>query len=485
MRAGAATTARASVIGFDVVYSGRILVLALATVFPAGCSPDSPPNVVVIVLDTVRVDHLSCYGYARKTTPNLDALAAGADRYTLARATAPWTLPSHASLFTGKFSHEHGAEARRTTGGEFFDSWPLDPSELTLAEMFGEQGYRTGAFAANAAYVNARHGLDQGFDVFESQKRRAPEINAAALEWLEAPAGEAKLAGAPHFLFLNYMDAHRKYNVAPLAPERAGELPAPPARDVGDLLDELCSAILDSEPPPAPEMVQRVVDAYDLGLANLDAALGELFGELKRRGLYDDALIVVTSDHGEYFGEHDLVEHSKDVYEPALRIPLIVKRPGQVKGRVLDEPLSIADVPRLVLEELPGKFSDYAKRFPGSSKERGLLAELRYTRSKDFAAPYGKRFDRERTVLYSGHWKLIRSSDERHELYDLRSDPQERDNLFGSKPEEAKKLLARVKALTLHRRTYEGDPTPPPLTPEEEQVLRETGYAGDDADRDE
>jgi arylsulfatase A-like enzyme len=441
----------------------------------AACGSPQPPPVVLIVLDTIRADHLSCYGYARPTSPNLDRFAAQADLYRLARSTAPWTLPSHASLFTGKFPHEHGAESRATPEG-VTDGWPLAQDEVTLAEALAGEGYRTGAFAANFAYVNARYQLDQGFATFSSEKRRAPEINAAALAWLDAPPADPKAAGAPFLLFLNYMDAHRRYNVAPLPPGRAEELPAPPARDVGELLDELVSAVLAQEAPPPPELVQGAIDAYDLGIANLDRALGELFDELRRRGLYDQALIVVTSDHGEYFGEHDLVEHSKDVYEVALRIPLLIKRPGQRAGRVLDDPLTIADVPRLVLEQLSDELRELAPRFPGSSGDRGRLAELRYTRPKDLAAPYGERFRRERSVLYAGRWKLIRSSDGAHELYDLEKDPTESHNLFADQPEEARKLLLRLKSLTLARRRYDGDPPPEPLTADELRALDELGY---------
>lgn len=451
-------------------------VAALA--LSAACGTQSPPpNVLVIVLDTVRADHLSCYGYPRPTTPRIDALAAGADRYTRARSTAPWTLPSHASLFTGKFPHEHGADARKTVQGQFFDSWPLDANEWTLAEALAAEGYRTAAFVANAAYVNERHGLAQGFEVFKSEKMRAPDVLAAALAWIQGGQGDA--ARKPYFLFLNFMDAHRKYNVAPLAPERAAQLPAVPTRDVGELLDELVQTVLATENTPSEQLVSDVIDAYDLGLANADHALGQLFDALRAAGTLDNTLIVITSDHGEYFGEHDLVEHSKDVYEPVLSIPLIVKRPAQSAGRVLDAPLSIADVPRIVFESLPQDKRASASRFPGSSPERGLLAELRYTRSKDMGAPYGKRFDRERAVFYSNHWKLIRSSDGQHELYDLSKDPRELANLFTERADEAKKLMARLHALTLNRRTYEGDPIPPPLTADELRTLRETGYAGD------
>jgi arylsulfatase A-like enzyme len=438
-----------------------------------GCGREEPADVILIVLDTVRADHLGCYGYARPTTPNLDAFAKHADRYALARSTAPWTLPSHASLFTGRFPHEHGADARKS-GEVFFDAMPLPDNELTLAEMLASEGYATAGIAANFAYVTEGRGLAQGFQHFENVRGRGPLVEAKALEWLAAR--RATPERAPRFLFLNFMDAHRKYNVTPLEGARASELPPPPARDAGEMLDDFCHSVLMEEAPPAPGLVAEVIDAYDLALANLDASVGRVLDDLRRSGEYDDALILVTSDHGEYFGEHDLVEHSKDVYEPALRVPLIVKRPGQTEGRVLEEPISLADVPKLILAELPERFEAYAPRFPGSSRERGMLAELRYTREKDMKQPYGKRFDRERTVLYSGSWKLIRSSDGRHELYHLANDPGETTNLFESRREVADKLLLRAQYLTYQRRTFEGDPPLEPMSEEMKKAIEEIGY---------
>ncbi|MCC7011617.1 MAG: sulfatase [Planctomycetes bacterium] len=449
-----------------------VIAAALLGLCAACDAQPAHPSLLVIVLDTVREDHVSAYGYPRRTTPAVDALAAQADRYENARSTAPWTLPSHASLFTGRFPHEHGAEARKTVDGQFFDAWPLSDEQLTLAEALESEGYSTAAFAANAGYVTERYGLSQGFQQFTSKRMRGDEVVDRALDWIGS-------GGRPFFVFLNLMDAHRKYNVEAVADAAARNLPAPPDLDAGQLLDLLCVSVLETAEAPSPELVQRVQDAYDLGIANADLALGRLFDELRARGLFDDTVIVVTADHGEYFGEHDVVEHSKDVYEPGLCIPLIVKHARQSAGRVIDAPTSIADVPRIVLGSMPAPLAALAKQFPGSSADRGLLAELRYTRQKDMSASYGKRFDRERSVLYVGSWKLIRSSDGQHELYDLASDPKELRNVFESRPEVSAKLMARLHALTLQRRTFEGDPIPPPLTADELRTLRETGYAGD------
>lgn len=440
---------------------------------PSSDAPRTPPNVIVLVLDTVRPDHLSCYGYARPTTPNLDALAAIADRYTQARSTAPWTLPSHASLFTGLFPFQHHADAF-LKDGQVEDARPLSSEALTLAEVLKQEGFATGAFAANTGYLNRNSGLDQGFDKYVCGRVDASRMSSAALEWLADPATRA-----PFFLFINYMDAHRTYNTAVLGPERAAQLPAPPpeGETADTYLDALCEHVLGQETPPDPELVRKTIDAYDLALANLDAGVAELLDGLKRAGRFDDALIVVCADHGEYFGEHDLAEHSKDVYEAAMRIPLIVKRPRQREGRVIDQPISIADVPKLVFASFPDEIAQrQASKFPGTSGVGGMLGQIHYTRPKDLNKPWGLRFRRERDVLYEGRYKLIRSSDDRHELFDLVNDPDEQRNLFDERPLEAVKLMQRLELLERHATTIQAAQEGRKLTPEEQQELEKLGY---------
>ena len=460
---------------------------ALLAALPAACAallmscgdgrPKAPTNVILVVLDTVRSDHLSCYGYARRTTPNLDAFAAGADRYTTARASAPWTLPSHASLFTGRFPFQHHAEAyerRDTETGNIVieDAAALAPAEITLAEVLRDERYRTGAIVANMGYVNERSGLDQGFEHFENERVDAVPLTNAALAWLDSAQ-----APQPFFLFMNYMDAHRTYRAAPLIDARRNEVPGvPPPGETGDTyLDALYVELFDKRGAASPDLVTKAIDTYDNALANLDIGLGLLFEQLKRRGLYDDALIIVCADHGEYFGEHNLVEHSKDVYEPVLRIPLIIKRPGQTSGRIVDTPVSIADVPRLAFAALPTTIEDkHAAQFPGSAR-LPLFAELSFSRKKDLQR-WQERFDRTRSAMYLEHYKVIRSSDGKHELYDLAADPREEHDLFASKPLEARVLLEQLQRT---QQRHGGAASPTPLsepTEAELKVLRELGY---------
>ncbi|QDU66056.1 sulfatase [Engelhardtia mirabilis] len=393
-----------------------------------GSSEPSPPNVIVIVADTLRSDHLSTYGYDVATSPRLDALAARATVYETARSTAPWTLPSHASLFTGLLPLQHGAHtvAIERPGS---NARGLDERAVTLAEVLGEAGYRTFGVAANGAFLKPKYGLAQGFDEWTVREEPAGQLEAQVFEFLAQPGD------GPFLLFLNYMDTHRPYNSV----ERPGLLPRPVGRRSAQLLRDLYGPVLTGTEPRDSERLRQLIDQYDTSIANLDEALGRLFDELERLELFDDAVLVFTSDHGEYFGEHDLIEHSKDVYEPALRVPLIFKAPGQrVPARIAD-PISIAHVPALIFEQLGDALRATARERapalllgPVEAGARLVVAENYLSRSKDlFDERFGARFQRVRRVLYADGLKLIRSSDGDHELYDVRADPAEARDLYG------------------------------------------------------
>ena len=457
-----------------LVRLGAMLCLGLTAL--AGCARQpARPNVILITLDTVRADHLGCYGYALDTTPEIDAIAARATRYTSARSTAPWTLPAHASLFTGLYPFEHGAhtlEPLALAGGGFGERVvPLAQRHTTLAELFAAEGYETAALVANSVYLTRRYALDQGFATYDVERVRAPELNAKVRAWLDRRDAEK-----PFFLFLNYMDAHRPYNVAPRAD---GRLPEAPADPPGELLDRLVEAVMARPDPSAEELAGQVVRQYDVALANLSEAIGELARELEARGLWDASVVVITSDHGEYFGEHALVEHSKDVYEPALAVPLIVKTPGQTEGRIADQPVSAVDVPRLALEPFSGALAERARAtFPSAPGERPILAENHYSRAKDLVL-YAERFRRVRTALYMDGYKYIESSDGRHELYDLARDRGETQDLHAQEAELAREAQRALGSYRDARRQAPGRPADGELDASQLEEMRRLGYLGD------
>jgi arylsulfatase A-like enzyme len=320
--------------------------------------PPGAPNILVIVVDTVRADHLSAYGYARPTTPTLDSFAGQGVLFENAFSTSSWTLPSHASMLTGRWPHEHKAQDNFYRGG-----YP------SIAEDLQTRGYRTGAFSANFYFFCRFRGLGAGFihfdDIFGNAldgvmrtfyprkldkyvfskfvqdlpgRRRAEEINRSFLDWLD------QRPQSTFFAFLNYFDAHDPY------------LPAPPYRTMfskqpqpGGIVNERMGRI---HPHISSEQLQGEIDAYDGGIAYMDHFFGELLRELDRRGL-TNTIVIFTADHGESLGEHGLFMHRNSLYRELIRVPLVVRWPGHVPaGLRIERPVTNASLPATLLDQL-------------------------------------------------------------------------------------------------------------------------------------
>jgi arylsulfatase A-like enzyme len=447
--------------------------IAVATLLVPACSGGGDevewPNVVVVTLDTVRADHIGCYGYERSTSPRIDALAASATRFTRAIATSSWTVPSHASLFTGRFPFEHGAHAFEVEEGTINNVNPLPADEVTLAELLWDRGYMTGAFVANEAFLSPRWQLNQGFEIYDVERAYAPEVNRKVFRWLEVAKTK------PFFLFVNYIDAHRPYNTYP----RPGVTRRGAVRDGGALLDSLYKAVMPGTGEVPAEIAGRVIDQYDTAVANVDDAVGELIQRLERLGVYNRTIVVITSDHGEYFGEHHLVEHSKDIYQEGLMVPLVVKAPDQTQSAVDERLIDSTDIPRLILDHFPEGFEDVRSRFPAAPGDHDVIAEIYYTRTKDLHHPrWGHRFNRIRTAYFDWPWKLISSSDGAHELYDLSHDPYESDNRYETAPEVAQRLTTSLHEFFAGRMRSNARVDQTPLSEEELERLRSLGYVG-------
>lgn len=443
---------------------------ALALLASGGCGgQDQPPSVLLIVMDTMRADHLGCYGYSRPTSPNIDALAAQATLYERAYATAPWTVPTHGSLFTGKLPFAHGAHSFKDRHGRVMVA-PLDRTHTTLAEVFQSEGYRTGGFVAGNVFLSENFQFDQGFATYVVEDQDARGMVGRVVDWIDTAPDD------PYFLFVNFMDTHRVYNTSP----RPGLLPEPAVRDQGQLLDQLIEAVMPAQQPPPEDLVQAVIDQYDTAVANLDEQIGALLDALEARGRLDDTIVVLTADHGEYFGEHGLVEHSKDVYEEAVWAPLIVKSVGRSVGHRVDGCLSLADVPALIFAHYPADFAaELRARFTRDPGRDPVVVENYFTRRKDLEDPrWGSRFDRVRTAIYDWPYKLIRSSDGQHELYRLDTDPREAANLVAEEPSRVRSMTGRLKKFMDRRGRHDGRSRPEPLTRQQEKRLRSLGYIG-------
>lgn len=405
------------------------------------------PNILLIILDTVRAANLSLYGYPRETTPNLKRLAEGGVRFDQAFSTAPWTLPSHASLVTGRWPHEMTADWVTALDGEF----------PTLAEFFTAQGYVTGGFVANIGYCSREFGLARGFGHYQDypisfatiiqsssigrkidrsrQLRKliqsdqhmvrvgAPTINGGLLRWLD------RRGDRPFFAMLNYYDAHGPY--LPNAPYDTLFDPRGRPNNYSPLHRFL------GRPSPTPlseAVIEREIAQYDGALAYLDHELGQLFAELSRRGILQNTIVVVTADHGEEFGEHGVYDHGNSLYRPSVHVPLLIVGPGVTPaGRNFGAAVTARDVPHTLVElAAPGT----ANPFPGLSLSRfwtdsfpaddPVLSEV----SKGIRTPRWYPVSKgDMKSVVADSLRYIRSGDGQEELYGLLSDPWEKQDL--------------------------------------------------------
>ena len=426
--------------------------------------PAGTPDVVLVSFDTTRADHLSTYGYARDTSPNLTAFAADALLFTQARSPAAWTLPAHASLFTGMYPSRHGAHLAggflpgRSIDGHRRVAFPLPEERTTLAEALRDRGYRTAAFAANFSYLYRSFGVAQGFGHYDDAPgllfhvrphvvhfvqrfapgfclkpfRSAREINAAALAWLDgAPAGR------PAFLFVNYMEAHEPWLAEPPYDRWSRGLAGAARLARTNLYTHAVHDFTDAER-------DFIAANYDGELLKADAALGELLAALRARGRYENALVVVTADHGEFLGEHGQVGHiGRMLYEPLLHVPLVVKFPGanRPRGR-RDDRVQLIDV-------LPTVLGAAGAPIPAGVQGEPLLEVTHATVAEEdinpwLVAQYGPTYDRAIRVLYDGPYKLITTSRGERLLFDLEHDPEETDDLAARDPARTEALARRL-----------------------------------------
>jgi arylsulfatase A-like enzyme len=422
------------------------------------------PNVLLVVLDTVRADRLSLYGYNRDTSPSLRRLAQRGVVFAEARATAPWTLPSHASLFTGHWPHELNVGPKR----------PLDTAYPTLAEFFARHGYSTAGFVGNTYFCNSWYGLARGFAHYEdyyeqnilispgealrctalgrfliclagsaynvrpdtaNNLKDAERVNRDFLRWLDAHSGR------PFFAFLNYIDAHDPYQTPPGFDRHFGLKPETP-EDVG-LIQHWHAR---NKANVTPREVALIRDGYDDRLAYLDEQLGRLFDELTERGTLDNTLVIVTADHGEQLGEHRLFGHGLSLYRHELQVPLIMVGPSGIPpGRSIAGPVTLRDVSATIVEWLglrngspfPGqslsRFWESPSQGPGVSENPILATVAVLPRAARKPRPdSAPALDGPVASVISGGKVYIRDAFNREELFDLVGDPDEIRNLAQS-----------------------------------------------------
>ncbi len=436
-------------------------VAAMALALASGCRTRPEAPVILVSIDTLRPDHLGCYGYPRPTSPHLDAFRRDAVLFQKAIAHAPSTLSSHASILTSLLPPHHGASISNDLAV---------PREVTtLAEVLRAEGYLTASFNGGVQ-LDPVWGLDQGFDTYASVKPRgAPaeslidEHDRFAHITEQARAFILNHEGRPFFLFLHTYEVHHPYSpdAADLDAFRGdykGPLPDLITVDLLRQIDGGSLRISDGDR-------QHVVDAYDAEIRSMDRAFGAFVGFLRERKLYHDALIVVTSDHGEEFGEHGrLGWHSHSLYDELLRVPLLVKLPAsRLGGGLATEQVRGIDVAPTVLSALglgiPAPFEGRDLLKGGSP---GAAANEAWS-SRDVTEPNAV------ISLRTPEWKLFDAR-----LYDLLRDPGEREDVAKSHADVARRLSERRKAIAADRPR----PARRPATPDDElrERLRSLGY---------
>jgi len=508
---------------------------------PDGTAPPStatkPPNIVLVVWDTVRADRMSLYGYAKPTTPHLDALAKESVVYDNATSTGMWTLPGHAGMFTGLYETTHHATAE----------WPwLDDRFETLAEKLSGGGYDTFAFSANIV-AGPLMNLLQGFETVETTyptkgngpaprymkaarqathakllpedasteispkfggnvaekweksiyKEAAPIAHQALIDWM----GERTDPSRPFFAYLNLMEAHSP-RVPSLDARRKvmdDALQAAALRTDMSLFAE--NEWIVGKREYSAEELAAISGVYDASIVDLDAATGALVDDLRARGVLDDALFVLVADHGEALGEHRRLEHRFGVFEQLLHVPLLVRYPERLAPGRIAERISTADLYATVLDAAgvaPSQPSFSTSLLDRKSYDRFIFAQMTDPFATQLNSIHEKYPDlvlepwvRTYCAAYEGMTKLIHASNDEHALYELATDPGESDNRHATDADRSAQLLSALQTFENGLPVYDPnlrgpDDRPQMRTNEEKAMLEALGYlaSGEDVKTD-
>ncbi len=413
------------------------LLLCLSLPATLGAGNSTSPSLILISVDTLRADRLSCYGYRALRTPNIDAISKGGTLFSSASSQVPLTLPSHVSMLTSTHPFSNGIED---------NGQPLGASAPTLATILKSRGYRTAAFVGGFV-LDRRFGLHKGFDVYDSPfslsrkqttdpgdvKRFGEDVIRSATSWLQ------ENGNLPFFIFIHLYDLHAPYRV------------------------------------PASWRGAVAKNAYDAALAYEDDAVGRFWNFLARQGLVGKSLIVFTSDHGESLGEHGETTHGYFIYESTLRVPLIIHWPSATKifPPRIDEPVSLLDLAPTILQFL-------GMPIPSTFQGRSLLGLVNHKTPSSPSEIYSESLYARNHFgcsslrsLRWGEYKYIEAP--QPEFYNLAQDPSEARNLYAQQRSLAQGYRERLKALR-SRYANAGSARPQALNPEAVSALKSLGY---------
>ena len=411
-----------------------LLLLTPACDSPRAAGPPAPPaGVIVISLDTTRADHLGCYGATELRTPHIDAWAASGVLFEQCATVAPLTLPANASLLTGLYPFQHGV---RNNG-----LFALPETADTLAERFATRGYQTAAFIA-AAVVNREFGLAQGFQTYDDVRERgdglAPPERSAQAVIDDALAWLRDRPNAPFFLFIHLFDPHMPYRPPP---EFEAAYPGRP---------------------------------YLAEIAYVDAQLGRLRAALDETGLAQNTLVVLTADHGESLGAHGELTHGTFVYDDTMRVPLLFSWPAALPaGRRVASQVRLVDVAPTLLQLCGLDVLSAADGQTLTPLLRGATEQSRLAYGESLYAKLALDLAPLRMVR-DGDWKYIHAP--QPELYDLRSDPREENDLAAAQPQRVAEFRAALEKLVRAARPL--DSAAATIDPRQQRELSALGYLG-------
>jgi arylsulfatase A-like enzyme len=403
------------------------------------------PHIIIIVMDTARQDHLSCYGYRRDTTPNLTALAEESKIYYNAYSTSSWTNPAHASLFTGLYPLAH-----KTTQ----ENWRMSHQVTSLAAVLKENGYDTCGIVENPM-LGKHNNFNQGFArYYETWRKEIESSGGNAAFFLFKKYLEERDAKTPFFMFINFIEPHSPYNSAR---QFCNQFVSDPSITcVSNLWRKhyLGWKIF------SDDELQHLRELYDAELLYVDYLIGDIVDELKRNHLWHNTVFIVTSDHGENIGDHGHMDHVFSLYESTIKIPLIIHYPKLFSPGSGDYDVTqLTDIFPTVIGLAgidSGKYPSQGFDLLGndSRKERPVFTEYYYPRQaleafpeKDRSSPNLATYKRMIRSIAYGNKKLIWGSDGRHELYDLTVDQYEENNLIEKDGEAVQEMLNRLEVV--------------------------------------
>ncbi|MBA7465097.1 2,3-bisphosphoglycerate-independent phosphoglycerate mutase [subsurface metagenome] len=381
-----------------------LILICNGFIYSYRLSRSKGPNIILISIDALRADHLSCYGYHRNTSPNIDRLADQGVLFKNAFSQATWTLPSHTSIFLSQYVWRHKIDNRKKRLGN---------SSTTLVEILKDRNYTTCAFVGGG-FVSARYGFDQGFEIYDDGRgggagRRLREIASyidKLLGWLES------VRNKKFFLFIHTYDVHSPYN------------PPPPYFNL--YTKGRCKGELD-----------YIMAVYDGGINYVDDQLGKLFEKLNQLGIDDNTIIIVTADHGEAFGEHGKLSHGYKPYIEQVHVPLIIKGLGIPRNRIYENWAQHIDIAPTILEIL-----DIPQR--KEMQGRSLLRLISHCEIEEHPETYSFGPDKSEggfsMSLRTKEWTYIMNRNGPDELYDRINDPKEQNDIIKKRPLIAQKL---------------------------------------------